>query len=476
MIAWRKLGLRTRLAFLYCGIFAVILTTFGFYFFRSFEKSQIQAFDATLFNFAIDVTTNLEIDFIGRLFVKVEEEGKVLPFHLGKSFLEIRDPTGRILLYSRSLHGEDLPFRTDQLPELIEKKAIFRDIRVKGTNLRLLTYWATRPDWIKPLILQIAVPLDLPSQERQNLLLLLEIFIPLLLGAAAISGYLMSRWALSEVNQITQKARHMGLEGNLSERVPVPRPPDEIRELAETFNALLARLEKSFNTQERFISNASHQLKTPLTILKGELELIKKRQATETELAQFFESASSEIEHMIDLVEDLLLLARLEAGKDTLSLAPVAVDEVLLNVVARLQKLAANKNVQIRTAFLPPSPDQEFFAEAQGDEELLACLFENLIENAIKYSPEDSPVEVQLRMAPHRIEFSVADEGPGFPVANRSKIFERFQRGVPSSSVPGSGLGLAIANEIARLHGTSIQIGENAARGRGTQIIVAFPC
>lgn len=474
MIAWRKLGLRTRLAFLYCTIFAVVLTSFGVFLFQSFERSQIRAFDATLFNFAVDISANLEIDFIGRLYVTVEEEGKVLPFHLGKSFLEIRDPSGRILLYSRSLRGEDLPFQESQVPELVEKKALFRNVRINGNELRLLSYWATRPDWVKPLIIQIAVPLDLPSRERENLLLLLEIAIPILLGFAAIGGYLTSRWALSEVKRMTQKAQQMGNEGNLSERIPIPKPKDEIRELAETFNELLGRLEKAFNSQELFIANASHQLKTPLTILKGELDLIKKRHAPPEELEEFFKSASSEIEHMIDLVEDLLLLARLEAGKGTLTLLPVELDEVLLNIVSRLQKIAKKKNVQIRTSFVSESPEKEFSAAAMGDEELLSCLFENLIENAVKYTPENSSVDVQLSSNAEKTELSISDEGPGIPEEQRQKMFERFQRGKPSSSIPGSGLGLAIASEIAQLHGLGIQVEENRARGHGTRIVVSF--
>jgi signal transduction histidine kinase len=299
--------------------------------------------------------------------------------------------------------------------------------------------------------------------------------IPILLAAAAIAGYSLSSSALREVKQMTHKAMSMGEVGHLGERIPVPDPEDEIRELAETFNGLLNRLEKAFNSQERFISNASHQLKTPLTILKGELEQIKKRHSTEADLTEFFKSASAEIEHMIHLVEDLLLLARLEAGKDTLTLQPVALDEVLLSVVSRIQKLAKEKRVQIHTSFLPESPDREFMAEVKGDEELLSCLFENLIENAVKYTPENSSVDVQLRSSDHRVELAVSDEGPGIPAENRQKIFERFQRGYPSSFVPGSGLGLSIASEIAHLHGLEIDVGDNRTREHGTRIGVSFP-
>ncbi len=475
MTGWRTLGIRFRLAVLYSGIFAVVLSIFCIFLFQSFEKSQIQAFDATLYNFAVDISTNLEIDFVGRLFVTVEEEGKVLPFHLGKSFLEIRDPSGRVLVYPRSLNGQNLPFELQEVSELSQKKAIFQTIQINGQDFRLLSYWASRAEWLRPLVLQVAVPLDLPRRERQNLILFFFIAIPLVLLAAAAAGFLMSQRALRPVKEMTQKARQMGSVGKLSERVPVPPAQDEIRELAETFNALLTRLEKAFDSQDRFISNASHQLKTPLTILKGELNLIKKHNPTPQELNEFLASASAEIEHMIHLVEDLLLLARLEAGKDTLQLHPVDLDEIMLNVVSRIQKIARSKNVQINAGFVSESPDQEFSASVMGDEELLSCLLENLIENAVKYTPEGTCVDVKLGTNAGRIELSVADEGPGIPLENRQKIFERFQRGYPSSFVPGSGLGLSIASEIANLHGVEISVDENKGRGHGTKINVSFP-
>ena len=153
----------------------------------------------------------------------------------------------------------------------------------------------------------------------------------------------------------------------------------------------------------------------------------------------------------------------------------VLLDEVLLNIVSRIQKIAKHKNVQISTSFVPESASMEFEAEVQGDEELLSCLFENLIENAVKYTSESTLVDVRLRSSKERIELVIADEGPGIPEENRKKIFERFQRGYPSSFVPGSGLGLSIAFEIARLHGVQITVEENKDRGRGTRIGVSFP-
>lgn len=270
------------------------------------------------------------------------------------------------------------------------------------------------------------------------------------------------------------KARHMGAGGKLSDRIPVPPTDDEIRELALTFNGLLNRLERAFNSQERFISNASHQLKTPLTILKGELNLLNKRSPVIEDLREFAMSASSEIDHMIKLVEDLLLLARLEAGEDTLAVEPVALDEVLLNVVSRIQRLAEPRDIKIKTMFGAESAGGELDVEILGDEDLISCLLENLVENAVKYSPNGTEVRVMLYSTNRDIQIVVSDEGPGISSENKRKIFERFHRNHPSSFVAGSGLGLAIASEIAHLHAGQIEVDGNDDGRPGAKFTVTF--
>jgi hypothetical protein len=283
----------------------------------------------------------------------------------------------------------------------------------------------------------------------------------------------LSKLALSPVQDITLKARGISGLSNLKERVPVPEPQDEIRELAETFNGLLERMENAFASQDRFVSNASHQLKTPLTILKGELDMLRKRQASPEDVAAGLESAAVEINRLIQLVQDLLLLARLEAGQDTITLTPVRVDEVLLKVVARLQKLATNKEVKLITQFASDEAGSELDVEVQGDEDLLDSMFENFIENAIKYAPVGSAVELSMRSHTGAVEVVIRDYGPGIPEELRQKIFERFTRVQPSNIIPGSGLGLSIASEIARLHGVNIELNAPEA-GEGTVVHLRF--
>lgn len=484
MIHFRQQGIRRRLALLYLSIFAAGLSVFCALLFQYFQRIQIQAFDSTLYNFAVDISTNLEMDFVGRLFVvnsNIAEAGKLFPFHLGGSFLEIRDSKGKVLLHSRSLKDRNLPLDAETLSRVEREKAIFQTVTSAqlgissyGPEFRLLTYYAHHKDWREPLILLVAVPLDLPVRERRDLLLFFMLGIPTFLLVAGAAGMWMSKRALSPVHQMTQKARGITGVEKLKERIPVPEADDEIRELAETFNGLLDRLDRAFASQDRFISNASHQLKTPLTILKGELDMMRKGQASPQEWHETLDSAAGEINRLIQLVQDLLLLARLEAGKDTIQLLPTRLDEVLLQSVARVQKIAKKKNVLITTHFAADTPESELDALVLADEELLDSMIENFIENAVKYAPENSTVEIVMKTGMSMAQVFVRDQGPGVPPELRSTVFERFTRGEPSHIIPGSGLGLSIASEIARLHSVKIEMGTGNG-GKGTIVTLTFP-
>tara|TARA_B100002051_G_C16738175_1_gene642578 strand:- start:3261 stop:3812 length:552 start_codon:yes stop_codon:yes gene_type:complete len=175
---------------------------------------------------------------------------------------------------------------------------------------------------------------------------------------------------------------------------------------------------------------------------------------------------------MINLVQDLLVLARVESGKDSISLNPVLLDEILLGAVARIQRLAEKKGIGIQTQFRSENVDEELDVEFLGDEELLRSMMENFLENAIKYSPDNSTVQVILESYPSQILIGIKDEGPGISSEDMQKIFDRFHR-AQSGKISGSGLGLAVAQEIARIHGVKIDM--NSHLGSGTQVELIFP-
>lgn len=467
------------MSLLYLTLSAAGLIVFCFFLFQQYLDSQQESFDKALFNFAADVSSDLEIDFLGRLYSKnrTTEEGKYFPFPLGKSYLEIRNLSGDIVLVSRSLRGVNLPkFTATEVRQLQNTKASFKTIPRPGRSfsgsayLRMVRYLAYREGWPEPLILQVAVPMDLLEEERRGLLEFFIWGIPSFLLVVGIFGGMLSRRAFTPVQKITNRVKAMG---DLKERIPVPKTDDEISQLAQTFNGLLDRMEQTFMIQDRFIANASHQLKTPLTIIKGELEMVKATKDPK-EIESFFKSATGEINHMINLVQDLLLLARIESGKDSISMDWVRVDEILLNVVARIQKIAAGKNISILTNFKSEFPNQELDVDFKGDEELLTSMLENFVENAVKYSPSGKTVLVSLESRSDEIVIEVKDEGRGISKHEQTRIFERFQR-ERSAETQGSGLGIPVANEIAKLHEISIRFESDPEVSPGTRVIMSFP-
>jgi signal transduction histidine kinase len=226
---------------------------------------------------------------------------------------------------------------------------------------------------------------------------------------------------------------------------------------------LLERLQHAFQSQERFIADASHELKTPLAILRGELEVFRSRPRTEDEMNTFLNSALQELHHLSRVVEDLLILARIDAGTSILTKGAVYFEEIILDVISKLEPLARKKEVKIRIIF-PEEPSSHLDSPdpflVQADSDLLKVLIKNLVENAIKYSPPNQVVEVKFHLDTDWAFFEVTDHGPGIPHALLSKIFERFFRGPHSDThlISGAGLGLAIAKRIAEIHGGKIEV------------------
>ncbi len=482
------IGIRLRLALLYLGLFGIGVSIFCFLLFQYFKRSQVQAFDSALYNFVVDVSRNLEVDYVGRLLVhsaNSPDDRKLFPFHLGQTFLEIRNMQGRVLLQSRNMGPASIPFSSRLLSQVATDKAVFRTLRLRdlgisggaGLDVRAISFLAFHESWSRPLILQVAVPLDYLVQEQRDLLLFFLIGIPTFFILCGLAGLYLSSRALKPIRDMTVSMREMIDSSKIERRLSEPSSQDEIRELAVTFNSLLDRLDQAFSSQERFVSNASHQLKTPLSILQGELDLLRRRSHSPEEVQKFLISAAFEVRHLINLVEDLLMLARVQAGQGSLSYSEVRLDEVVLNVVSRLQRLAKPRGIEILTSFSAQPEGSEFEAIVDGDEDLLDSMIESLIENAIKYSADGQSVEVRLESQLNSLVLFVRDHGVGLSDEMKEKLFERFSRGSNvSQSVAGSGLGLSIAQEIAALHHARIEVSDLGQGGeKGTELIVDFP-
>lgn len=274
--------------------------------------------------------------------------------------------------------------------------------------------------------------------------------VPIALLLTAIGGYFLARKSLAPVAAMASQARAMGA-ANLHNRLAVANERDELGQLALTFNQLLERLETSFEQQRRFMADASHELRTPVAILRGEAEVtLSKPQRSPGEYRETLSILRDESQRLAQIIEDLFTLARADAGQYPLTLRDAYLDELASESLVRSRSLAHAKNITLTSTIEPDLP-------IRADEALLGRMLLNLLDNAIKYSPPASTVNLACCRQGDHYRISVSDNGTGIPVNLQARIFERFFRADQARSrsegdSSGAGLGLSIARWIAEAH------------------------
>jgi two-component system, OmpR family, sensor kinase len=287
--------------------------------------------------------------------------------------------------------------------------------------------------------------------------------IPISILLASGGGYFLARKSLAPVVAMSTQAGRIGA-ANLHERLAVHNERDELGHLARSFNSLLDRLSESFERQRRFMADASHELRTPVAILRGEAEVALSQQARSLE--EYRESLSvlhQEAERLTHIVEDLFTLTRADAGQYPLQPRDFYLDELVTECVHSARTLALAKKISLTFDGAPESP-------IQADESLLRRMILNLLDNAIKYTPEGGRVTVACRREGDEYALSITDTGTGIPAELRPHIFERFfradeARSRSQSDGGGAGLGLAISRWIAEAHQGRLELTRSDSTG-----------
>jgi heavy metal sensor kinase len=304
------------------------------------------------------------------------------------------------------------------------------------------------------------------DQSVRLLVLIMLLTGPLIVVAAAAGGWLVARRALQPVATMTTTAAGIGID-RLHDRVPVPDGRDELSALAGTLNTMLGRLEDGVEAKRRLIADASHELQTPLAVMRTELDVSLASGTLPPDVVEVLESTREETDRMTRIVRNLLTLARADEGTLRLLRGPVDLADVAGQAVASLEVLARERGVGLAL-----SGDA---ALVDGDAEYLRLVLVNLIENAIKYSGEGAHVAVETAVREDEAFVSVSDTGPGIPAESQRLVFERFYRLDRSRSKEngGSGLGLAISREIVQAHGGRIEL--ESEPGTGSRFSVVLP-
>jgi two-component system, OmpR family, sensor kinase len=275
----------------------------------------------------------------------------------------------------------------------------------------------------------------------------------------ALLGYALAATGLRPVERMRRRAAGISLEGR-EDRLPLPAARDEIRRLGTTLNEMLDRLRRSYERERRFVADASHELRTPVAVIKAELEAALRRAPADPELREALAAAAEECDRLAQLAEDLLVLAR--SGDGALPVRPEPLDaaELLERVRTRFTARAGEREREISVA---AEPDLAL----QGDELRLTQALGNLVDNALRHG--SGAIALRARRAGAAVELEVADEGAGPPPELRARAFERFARGDEARTRGGAGLGLAIVRAIAEAHGGVAELAE------GSRVVVRLP-
>ena len=317
------------------------------------------------------------------------------------------------------------------------------------------------------------VALQLGLSERSILATFLQataVAIPLALVLAGLGGYFLARRSFAPVVDLGRRAASIDSE-SLDARLAVRHTGDEMDELATVFNAMLARLERSFVQQRQFMADASHELRTPLASLRAEASIALSQARTNREYETSLEQVRDEARRLSSIVDDLFTLARLDAEDSILRREEFYLEELVHRCVSRLRPLAEDRGLSL--SFVPIVE-----ARCSGDPELVDRVLTNLLDNATKYTPHGGSVCVELETDGERHLVRVRDDGAGIPVEAQPFVFDRFFRAdearTRSTSKPsGAGLGLSIAWQIVRAHGGTLEL--TSSDTRGTVFTVMLP-
>ena len=283
-----------------------------------------------------------------------------------------------------------------------------------------------------------------------------------------VAGGITARRVLHRIDTIRDTSTKI-MSGNLSERVPVTRRNDEFDGLATNLNAMLDRIEQLLQGLKEVTDNVAHDLKTPLTRLRNQAESALRDGASDAVRQQALETTIAESDRLIQTFNALLMIARAEAGAPSGALADMDVSAVVADMAELYSPVAEDEDIVVETAIAEG-------VHLRGNRELIGQAMVNLLENAVKYARPDGEgqgrITVGLREHAGRVLIEVADNGPGIPEADRKRVLERFVRLEKSRSEPGSGLGLSLVGAVARLHGGSFRIEDNAP---GVRAVIDLP-
>jgi two-component system OmpR family sensor kinase len=384
-----------------------------------------------------------------------------------QKYVTVINADRRVMDFSLNLPSRPMPMSEKLIDLALEGKVNYETAGIPGIGKLRIIYVPVLPRWTERFVVMVGIPTDSVGAEVGTLARQLATTSLFILVLAAIGGWLLSRRALRPIVETAVTLQHIS-DRTLHKRLPDSGLADEINHLVRVINELLERLDNAFDTQRRFTADASHEICTPLTVLKGATQVALLAKRAPEEYVTTLKSNLEEIDRLTKLATNLLMLARSDAGEQQSSKEALVLNDVVENVCTRLHPMAVESGVKL-------SCDSSELIIVNGEQNALQQIVLNLVTNAIRYTPAGGHVEVTLRRSPDGMAVvEVADTGIGIPPNALPRVFDRFYRGenARAQSPDGSGLGLAICQALAKAHNGHIEVGSEYGKGSRFKVFI----
>jgi len=458
-----QLNLRNRISFFYLVSTGILFGLVFFVIYFSVRETVYRHMDEDLDAESNEIEKNLVV--INDRFVianafewNEREHGQI---EVNPVFVQVVDTSGKLVKKTGNLLNGKLSFN----PSL--KNQIYFNTSLSGAQVRQLQLPIKNPVGTALGYIIVAMPLDESADVLLNLLIILESTYWMVLFVLFYVTRFIAGKSISPINKVISTAERITKE-NLGERIELPAHKDEIYKLTSTINELLNRLEDAVLREKQFTSDASHELRTPLSIIKGTLEVLIRKSRSVEQYESKINYCIREVDRMSSIVEQLLMLARYESGKVVPVINKLNLNEAVESVLTRLNLLLEEKKIKVNY-------NQTENISVAADYSMLGVILENLISNAIKYSPEEKQIDINVSSAGSNVVCEIKDYGIGISSDQVGKVFDRFYRADESrnSGITGNGLGLAIVKKLADLQNLTIMI--TSEESKGTSIQITFP-
>ncbi len=406
-----------------------------------------------------------------------EAKEMYIPFTtIPQHYAEVTDSAGSLILKSTQLKNYIIPLNEiilDSTIHYVTNYSVSKNELWNKSGVRILLYPIIYQ--AKRYIVVVGVPLSSLNESLESIRTLYYIAIPLTLLLSSLAGWVLSKKVYNPILEITEQANNITSE-NLGLRLTVNKTDYELSVLSETLNNMIERLEKSFGSLKKFTSDASHELRTPLTILRGQIEVSLERKRTSQEYETALKDNLDEVLRLQLIVDKLLILNQLESGRFTLDKKPVNINELVIDVIAKINFIAATRRIKINLTI----NDKDMHGlEVSGDYNTLYMAVFNILENAIKYSRDNSEIYCSIFHTTDNqtVTIEIKDKGIGIKEENIKNIFDRFYRADSSRTRENTislGLGLSIAQGVIESHQGKIDVESTLGAGSIFRIILPY--